>query len=68
MTNNNQAKKELEKIYDSNFRANKIAKTFRKNFLKTLRDNPKLNLILKLLFLANIGIWLTLFITISKFY
>ncbi len=62
------AKKELEKIYDDRFKWEKAAKSLKNNFVKSLKENPKLNVILKLLVVANLGIWLVFLMMLSKFY
>lgn len=55
-----QAKKELEKIYDDRFKPLKAGKKLRKEFSDSLQKNPALNLILRLVVVANIGIWASL--------
>ncbi len=62
------AKKELEKIYNDKFEWEKAAKSLKSNFVKSLKENPKLNVILKLLVIANLGIWLVFLMMLSKFY
>jgi hypothetical protein len=54
------ARKELEKIYENNFKWLQAGKVLRSRFSSSLNENPKLNLILKLALFANVGIWLTL--------
>lgn len=53
------AKKELEKIYDNRFKWLQVGRTLRGRLSQSLHDNPKLNLILKGVVLANIGIWIS---------
>ncbi len=65
--NKEKAKKELEKIYDNNFKFGKMAKSWQHNFSKALKHNPALSLILKLVIFANVGIWIILLITVNKF-
>ena len=62
------AKKELEKIYNDKFKWEKAANSLKSNFVKSLKENPKLSVILKLLVVANLGIWLVFLMMISKFY
>lgn len=62
------AKKELEKIYNDKFKWEKAANSLKNNFVKSLKENPKLNVILKLLVVANLGIWLVFLMMLSKFY
>jgi len=59
------AKKELEKIYESRFKWLQAGKVLRGRFSQSLGDNPKLNLVLKGVFLANIGIWLSVLLLLN---
>ena len=59
------ARKELEKIYENNFKWLQAGKILRSKFSSSLDDNPKLNLVLKLAIFANIGIWSSLIILIK---
>ena len=62
------AKQELEKIYNNRFKWLQAGKMLRGRFAQTLHDNPKLNLVLKLVVLANIGIWSSLVFLFLKFF
>lgn len=53
-------KQEMEKLYDSGFEWIQAGKILRERVAKSLRENPKINLILRLVILANLGVWLTL--------
>jgi hypothetical protein len=61
-------KKELEKIYDSRPKPSQIGKILQSKFLHSLRENPKLLLILKLVIIANIGIWSVLALLVSQIF
>jgi hypothetical protein len=60
------AKKELERIYDARFKWLQVGKMLRGRLSQSLHDNPKLNLVLKLVVFANIGIWISAIILISQ--
>ncbi|OFW94524.1 MAG: hypothetical protein A2887_03350 [Alphaproteobacteria bacterium RIFCSPLOWO2_01_FULL_40_26] len=60
MQNRKTVSKELEKIYDNHF------KHLRNKFSQSLKNNPLLNLILKLLIIANTGIWLAVALLIVQ--
>lgn len=64
--NKESAQKELEKIYDSHFEWLKNGKILRDKFSRSLKENPKLNLLLNLAIFANIGIWLTFILLVYK--
>lgn len=51
------AKQELEKIYNNRFKWLQAGKMLRGRFTQSLHDNPTLNLTLKGVIIANIGIW-----------
>lgn len=57
---------ELEQIYDNHFKWLQAGKMLQDRFANSLKENPKLNLLLKLVILANIGIWSTLAIITFK--
>jgi hypothetical protein len=63
-------KKELEKIYDkrsaSREKWNQAGQILRKDFGDALKENPKLNMILKFAVVANVGIWLGLVLQFFK--
>lgn len=50
-------KRELEKIYDSQYAVVNASRKIKNDFSGSLKDNPKLDLALRLMILANIGIW-----------
>lgn len=60
--NPSQAKitKELEAIYENRSKWVKAGQNLRNKFSESLAENPKLNLILKVSIIGNVGIWLTL--------
>lgn len=60
------AKQELEKIYESRFRWLQVGKVLRSRFSQSLDNNPKLNLTLKGVILANIGIWLAVILILNQ--
>ena len=60
MQDKKSVRKELGEIYDNNF------KLLRNKFSQVLKQNPKLNLILRLLIVANIGIWLSVALLVLK--
>lgn len=60
------AQKELEKIYDARFKWLQAGKMLRGRLSQSLHDNPKLNMVLKLAVFANVGIWISVIILISK--
>ncbi len=66
--NKDLAKKELEKIYDSEFSFIKNGKSLKKKFFKSLEEHPKLAALLKLLIIANVGIWLTVGLVLLQLY
>lgn len=66
--NKNLAKKELEKIYDNEFSFIKNGKSLKKKFFKSLEEHPKLAALLKLLIIANIGIWVTFGLVLFQIY
>jgi len=53
--------KELEKIYDNQLAWLQVGKLLHNRVNVSLQENPRLNLLLKLAILSNIGIWLTFF-------
>jgi hypothetical protein len=55
----NLAKEELEKLYDSKFKWIQAGNALRNRVGESLENSPKLKWILRLLIIANIGIWLT---------
>lgn len=58
MTKNKKlAKKELEKIYDSQYQWLNAGRQVGSKLSKSLDECPKLGLLLKLAIIANIGIW-----------
>jgi hypothetical protein len=59
-------KEELEKIYNNELKWLQAGKILRSRFSNSLKENPRLNMLLKLLIIANIGIWLTFIIITSK--
>lgn len=59
------AKRELEKIYESRFKWLQAGKFLRGRFSQSLEDNPKLSLVLKGVFVANIGIWLAVLMLLN---
>jgi hypothetical protein len=62
------AREELEKIYDSRFKWLQAGKVLRGRFAQSLNDNPKLNLTLKGVLAANIGIWLAVLLLVNLTY
>ena len=50
--------KELAEIYETKFAWVRIGEELRNRFAATLKDKPKMNLVLKLCVVSNIGIWL----------
>ncbi len=60
------AKQELEKIYESRFKWLQAGKVLRSRFSQSLDTNPKLNLTLKGVVLANIGIWLAVILILNQ--
>ncbi len=62
------AKQELEKIYENRFKWLQAGKLLRGRFAQTLHDNPNLNRVLKLVVLANIGIWSSFVLFIFKIF
>ncbi|MBU6141262.1 MAG: hypothetical protein KGP29_06920 [Proteobacteria bacterium] len=62
------AKQELERIYENRFKWLQAGRTLRGRFAQTLDDNPKMNWVLKLVILANIGIWSSLVLFIFKIF
>lgn len=54
------AEQELKKIFDNRFKWLQAGKVLRGRFSRSLQDNPKLNLTLKGVIIANIGIWSSL--------
>jgi hypothetical protein len=61
-------KKELEKIYDSGLAASQTGKFLRNKFSQSLKENPRLLLVLKLVIIANIGIWSVLALLVSQIF
>ncbi len=61
------AHKELTRIYNRHFAWIERAQILRKKFTQSLSENPELKLLLKLVVLANIGIWCTLFLVTYNF-
>jgi hypothetical protein len=61
-------KKELEKIYDGGLAASRAGKILRNKFSQSLKENPKLLLVLKLVIIANIGIWSVLALLVSQIF
>ena len=59
------AQRELEKIYDNRFKWLQAGKMLRGRFSDSLSINPKLNLVLKGVFLANVGVWLTVILLLN---
>jgi len=57
---------QLEKIYDNELKWIQAGKMLRNRFSSSLKENPKLNILLKLVVIANIGVWLTFIIITSK--
>ena len=62
------AKKELEKIYDSSFQWLQAGKILQNRFSRSLKENPRLNLLLRLAVLANVGIWSVLVLLLSQIF
>lgn len=62
----NLVQKELEKIYDGCCGWIKNGKILRNKFSRSLQENPKLDLVLKLVVVANIGIWLVLILLVGQ--
>ena len=62
------AKQELEKIYNSRFKWLQAGKVLRGRLSESLSENPKLSLTLKGVFLANVGIWLTVLLLLNFSY
>jgi hypothetical protein len=60
------AKQELEKIYDNRFKWLQVGKMLRGRFADSLHNNPKLSWVLRLVIIANIGIWSSLILFILK--
>lgn len=60
------AKQELEKIFDHRFKWLQAGKMLRGRFAKSLQENPKLNLILKWVLIANVGVWVSLAVMLLK--
>lgn len=50
--------KELEEIYENKFAWVRVGEELRNRFADTLKEKPKMNLVLKLCVVSNIGIWL----------
>ena len=61
MQDNKQTAKHLELIYNQKLRSKKFLRIFKDQFANTLKENPAILLVIRLLIVANIGIWLTLF-------
>lgn len=61
-------KKELEKIYDSRPKPSQIGKFLQNKFSQSLKENPRLLLVLKLVVIANIGIWSVLALLVSQIF
>ncbi len=58
MTNNKKRlKKELENIYDSKKAWQQVGMSIKGRMVEVLKDNPKLDKLLRLVVLANVGIW-----------
>lgn len=51
-------KRELDDLYHSKFEWVQAGRILRERYTKSLKENSTLNLLLKLVVLANFGIWL----------
>ena len=60
MQDKKQTEKHLEKIYNNKIHSKKFVKNFKDQFNDKMKESPSILMIIKLLILANIGIWLTL--------
>jgi len=59
-------KKEMEKIYDSHLSWMNAGRKLQVSFLESLKENPKITLLLKLGIMANIGIWILVFFKVYE--
>ena len=59
-------KKEMEKIYDSHLCWMNAGRKLKVSFLESLKENPKITLLLKLVIMANIGIWILVFFKVYE--
>ena len=55
--NNKEIKREMGKIYDKHLDWVTVGRNMKLSFLGSLKDNPKVTLIIKLGVAANLGIW-----------
>lgn len=64
--NKKKLKKELGQIYDSKKAWQQAGMSIRGRMFEVLKDNPKLDILLKLVLLANVGIWAGLVMNIFR--
>lgn len=63
---NQKTKKEMERIYDTHLDWMKAGRKLKISFLESLKENPKITLLLKLAIIANIGIWILVFFKVCE--
>lgn len=63
---NQNIKKEMEKIYDKHLDWMSVGRKIKASFLGSLKENPKVTLLIKLGVAANIGIWILVFLKVYE--
>jgi len=63
---NQKTKREMEKIYDSHLSWMNAGRKLKISFLESLKENPKITLLLKLGIMANTGIWILVFFKVYE--
>jgi zona occludens toxin (predicted ATPase) len=63
---NQKTKREMEKIYESHLGWMNAGRKLKMSFLESLKENPKITLLLKLVIMANIGIWILVFFKVYE--
>jgi len=66
MINNKKFKKELGNIYDSKKAWQQAGMAIKGRMFEVLKDNPKLDMLLKLVVLANVGIWMGFLVNLFR--